>query len=380
MKDLIYRNKMEKQTKIAQNFCLFPELEQEKISLWQQEMQTKPLRAYRSIELFAGAGGLALGLEKAGFHNVLLNEIDKYAAASLRLNRSAWHVVEQDIHQIDFSPYQQQIDLLSGGFPCQAFSLAGKQLGLEDIRGTLFYQFARAIQEIQPKIFLGENVKGLLLHQGGKTLNYMVDILKNLGYILIEPKVFKTMFYQVPQNRERLLLVGIRKDLFQADFFKWPAPFHRAMTMRDALKKGELFESDVPFSEGTNYAARKKEILALVPQGGYWRDLPLELQKEYMKKSYFLGGGKTGMARRLAWDQPSLTLTCAPAQNQTERCHPEETRPLTVREYARIQTFPDTWQFTGPIMQQYKQIGNAVPVHFAAAVGRSLIRLLNRLT
>jgi DNA (cytosine-5)-methyltransferase 1 len=335
MKDLIYRNKMEKQTKIAQNFCLFPELEQEKISLWQQEMQTKPLRAYRSIELFAGAGGLALGLEKAGFHNVLLNEIDKYAAASLRLNRSAWHVVEQDIHQIDFSPYHQQIDLLSGGFPCQAFSLAGKQLGLEDIRGTLFYQFARAIQEIQPKIFLGENVKGLLLHQGGKTLNYMVDILKNLGYILIEPKVFKTMFYQVPQNRERLLLVGIRKDLFQADFFKWPAPFHRAMTMRDALKKGELFESDVPFSEGTNYAARKKEILALVPQGGYWRDLPLELQKEYMKKSYFLGGGKTGMARRLAWDQPSLTLTCAPAQNQTERCHPEETRPLTVREYAR---------------------------------------------
>ena len=109
VKDTVLKYKMGKQTKIAQNFCLFPEMEQAKISLWQQEMQTKPLRAYRSIELFAGAGGLALGLEKAGFHNVLLNEIDKYAAASLRLNRSAWHVVEQDIHQIDFSPYHAAI-------------------------------------------------------------------------------------------------------------------------------------------------------------------------------------------------------------------------------------------------------------------------------
>ncbi len=138
-----------------------------------------------------------------------------------------------------------------------------------------------------------------------------------------------------------------------------------------------MYPTDVPKSQGQTYAKRKKEILDLVPQGGYWRDLPDDLQKEYMQKSYFLGGGKTGMARRLAWDQPSLTLTCSPAQKQTERCHPDETRPLTVREYARIQTFPDEWDFVGALTSQYKQIGNAVPVNLAYAVGQSLIGLLN---
>ena len=117
----------------------------------------------------------------------------------------------------------------------------------------------------------------------------------------------------------------------------------------------------------------------MLPAGGYWRDLPDEIQREYMKGSYFLGGGKTGVARRLSWDEPSLTLTCAPAQKQTERCHPEETRPLTVREYARIQTFPDTWQFSGSQTSQYKQIGNAVPVNLGHAIGLSLVKLLNEI-
>jgi DNA (cytosine-5)-methyltransferase 1 len=120
--------------------------------------------------------------------------------------------------------------------------------------------------------------------------------------------------------------------------------------------------------------------MSLVPQGGYWRDLPDELQREYMKGSYFLGGGKTGMARRLSLKEPSLTLTTAPAQKQTERCHPLETRPLQVREYARIQTFPDNWEFQGPLTAAYKQIGNAVPVNMAAALGRSLVNLLNQIT
>ena len=117
--------------------------------------------------------------------------------------------------------------------------------------------------------------------------------------------------------------------------------------------------------------------MELVPPGGYWRDLPIDIQKEYMKGSFFLSGGKTGMARRISWDEPSLTLTCAPAQKQTERCHPEETRPFTVREYARIQTFPDTWSFSGSITAQYKQIGNAVPVNLAVEIGKSLAQALN---
>ena len=151
------------------------------------------------------------------------------------------------------------------------------------------------------------------------------------------------------------------------------------MTLRDAFYKGDLYDSDVPASEGQSYPEKKRQVLAMVPMGGDWRDLPVDVQKEYMGKSFYLGGGKTGMARRLSLDEPSLTLTCAPAQKQTERCHPVETRPLSIREYARIQTFPDEWAFAGNISSQYRQIGNAVPVNLAAAVGRSIIRMFNDL-
>jgi DNA (cytosine-5)-methyltransferase 1 len=347
------------------------------MSNWETEMKIQPERNYKSLELFAGAGGLAIGMEKAGFDSVLLNEIDKDACKTLRTNRPQWNVAEGDVSQVDFSGYRDKIDLLSGGFPCQAFSYAGKKLGFEDTRGTLFFEFARAVQETNPKVILAENVRGILKHENGKTIEIITDIIDELGYTLVSPRVLKAVFYQVPQKRERLILVGIRKDLAKQVEFRWPSPYSRIMTMKDALKAGELFKTDVPSSPGQTYPKRKAEILSLVPPGGYWRDLPDELQREYMQKSYFLGGGKTGMARRLAWDEPSLTLTCAPAQKQTERCHPEETRPLTVREYARIQTFPDDWHFSGSVTSQYKQIGNAVPVNLAYAISRSLVALLN---
>lgn len=349
-------------------------------SSWEEETSTKPARKLHSIELFAGAGGLALGLEKAGFEAVLLNEIDKAACATLRKNRPHWNVQERSIAELDFKPFHNKVDLVSGGFPCQSFSYAGKRLGFEDARGTLFYEFARCLKEVNPPIFLAENVRGLLEHDEGRTLSSIKDIIDELGYYLIEPKVLKAIFYQVPQKRERLFLIGIRKDLQAfAPIFKWPSPYKQIMLLKDALKAGALYPTDVPSSKGQIYPEVKRNIMALVPPGGYWRDLPEELQKKYMKGSFYLGGGKTGMARRLSWDEPSLTLTCAPAQKQTERCHPEETRPLTVREYARIQTFPDEWVFEGSLTNAYKQIGNAVPVNLAYAVARSLVRLLNRM-
>lgn len=346
---------------------------------WDEERYTQPNRPYRLLELFAGAGGLALGLEKAGFHSVLLNELDKRACETLRQNRPHWNVVEGDVSQVDFTPYKHKIDILSGGFPCQAFSYAGKKRGFEDTRGTLFFEFARAVKETQPKIFMAENVRGLLNHDHGETLKTIKLVIEELGYQLIEPRVLKAMYYQVPQKRERLFLVAIRQDLTSKAPFKWPSPYHRPMTLKDALKAGELYESDVESSAGQVYPERKKQILEMVSPGGYWKDLPEPIQKEYMKKSFYLGGGKTGMARRLSWDQPSLTLTCAPAQKQTERCHPDETRPLQIKEYARIQTFPDDWQFAGSLTSQYRQIGNAVPVNLAYAMGRSLVRLLNQI-
>jgi len=342
----------------------------------ENENYTVPFKNYNSIELFAGAGGLAIGLEQAGIKCQALNEIDHWACETLRKNRPDWNVIEDDVKNISFPHLNNNIDIITGGFPCQAFSYAGKKLGLNDARGTLFYEFARIVNEIRPAICIGENVRGLLTHDNGRTIDGMVSILDEIGYNVITPRIFKTIFYKVPQKRERVLIVGIRKDLNQ-NLFEFPKPFKKIYTLKDALKKGELFDSDVPVSSGTQYPKKKKEVLALVPEGGYWRDLPLELQKEYMGGSFYLGGGKTGMARRMSWLEPSLTLTCSPAQKQTERCHPEETRPFTIREYARIQTFPDNWIFSGSISQQYKQIGNAVPVNFAKEIGYSIIRFLN---
>lgn len=354
-----------------------PEIRQIVHSEWDKEAKTKPLRTFTSIELFAGGGGLALGMEKAGFKHLMLNEFDKYACATLRRNRPEWNVVEGDVANVDFSQWHDKVDFISGGFPCQAFSYAGKGGGFNDTRGTLFFQLARAVKEIQPKVFMGENVKGLAAHDGGKTLQVIKNAIADLGYTLVEPQVLKAINYMVPQKRERLILIAIRNDYADKITFKWPSPYHRVMTLRDALFAGELYDTDVPSAPYPQYPEKKKKVLEMVPMGGDWRDLPIDVQKEYMGGSFYLGGGKTGMARRLSLDEPSLTLTCSPAQKQTERCHPTETRPLTVREYARIQTFPDDWQFEGNLTAQYKQIGNAVPVNLSWAIGRALISLFN---
>lgn len=335
----------------------------------------EPENEYSVLELFAGAGGLAIGLEKAGLKCVALNEIDKWACETLRNNRPNWNVLEGDIKNFDFTEYKGKIDVVTGGFPCQAFSYAGKKLGLNDARGTLFYEFARVVQEVQPAICIGENVRGLLSHEKGKTLDGMISILDEIGYKVAPVQVLKAINFRVPQKRERLILVGIRKDINLN--FEYPKPHHKIYNLGDALKKGELYDCNVPKSNGAKYPEYKKQILDMVPPKGYWRDLPVNIQKEYMGGSFYLGGGKTGMARRIGWDEPSLTLTCSPAQKQTERCHPDETRPFTVREYARIQTFPDKWKFAGSMAQQYKQIGNAVPVNLGQEVGFSVIKLLN---
>lgn len=333
-----------------------------------------PNHEYKVLELFAGAGGLAVGMEQAGIKCAALNEIDKFACATLRKNRPNWTVLEGDIKNFDFSAFKG-VDIVTGGFPCQAFSYAGKKLGLADARGTLFYEFARVVNEVNPPICIGENVRGLLSHDNGKTLQGMISILDEIGYNVVPVEVLKAINFKVPQKRERLILVGVRKDIGVKYYY--PKPFKKVYHLKDALKKGDLFDCDVPESKGAKYPASKKAVLDLVPQKGYWRDLPLDIQKDFMGGSFYLGGGKTGIARRIGWDEPCLTLTCSPAQKQTERCHPEETRPFTVREYARIQTFPDSWEFVGSLAQQYKQIGNAVPVNLGREIGYSIIKFLN---
>ena len=335
----------------------------------------EPLKPYSVLELFAGAGGLAVGMEKAGLNCVALNEIDKWACQTLRENRPNWNVLEGDVKDFSFSDYHNQVDVVTGGFPCQAFSYAGKKLGFKDARGTLFYEFARVVKEVNPVICIGENVRGLLSHEKGKTLEGMISILDEIGFNVVPVQVLKAVNYRVPQKRERLILVGVRKDVSVT--YNYPVPHKKTYNLSDALKKGKLYNCKVPKSQGSLYPEHKKKVLDLVPPKGYWRDLPVDIQKEYMGKSFYLGGGKTGMARRIGWDEPSLTLTCSPAQKQTERCHPDETRPFTVREYARIQTFPDDWKFMGSTSQQYKQIGNAVPCNLGQELGYSIISFLN---
>jgi DNA (cytosine-5)-methyltransferase 1 len=195
----------------------------------------------------------------------------------------------------------------------------------------------------------------------------MIDIMDELGYRVVT-KVLRAQYLDVAQKRERLIILCIRKDLDMP--FIFPKEKNYTVALKDVL-------TNVPHSEGQTYPEKKKKILDQIPPGGYWRDLSDRLQREYMGASYFMGGGKTGMARRLSWDEPSLTLTCSPAQKQTERCHPDETRPLTVREYARIQSFPDTWKFAGSTASQYKQIGNAVPVNLGFHLGKCLIAMLD---
>lgn len=319
---------------------------------------------YTVIELFAGAGGLALGLEKSGLKTIFLNEIDKDFVATLIRNRPNWNVIKDDIKNINFTNIKA--DIVSGGFPCQAFSYSGKKLGFNDVRGTLFFEFARCIKEVKPKIFLAENVAGLKSHDKGKTLNTMITLLEKLGYN-VQYKILNSVNYLVPQKRKRLIIIGTLPGIL----FNFPKEEERIITLKDALK-------DVPKSKGTLYSESRKKILDLIPPGGNWTHLPEKLQKEFLGKSYYSGGGKRGMARRLSWDEPSLTLTTSPSQKQTERCHPAETRPLTIREYARIQTFPDNWLFEGSVSSQYKQIGNAVPVKLAEFLGKEIINSLNK--
>lgn len=330
---------------------------------------------YTVVELFAGAGGLALGLENAGFKEVGLVEIDKYACQTLKRNRPHWNVIEDDIITVANNGIRNyigdvEIDLLSGGYPCQSFSYAGHKMGLNDVRGTMFYYYAKILDELKPKMFLAENVKGLVSHDGGKTLQSMIEVFSSIGY-KVTWKVLNAWDYNVAQKRERIMIIGIREDVFCGEF-KFPQKLTYKPVLKDALK-------DVPDSQGVSYSENKKAVLDLVPPGGCWIDLPEQVAKEYMGKSYFSGGGKRGIARRISWDEPSLTLTCSPAQKQTERCHPDETRPFKVREYARIQSFPDSWEFEGSTNKIYKQIGNAVPVELAKHIGLAIAHYLNNI-
>lgn len=330
---------------------------------------------FTTIELFAGAGGLALGIEKAGFDTIGLIEFDKDAAETLKVNRPNWRVIHDDVANISclnleeyFGIKAGELDLLSGGAPCQAFSYAGKRLGLEDARGTLFYHYATFLQKLQPKMFLFENVRGLLTHDQGRTYATITSIFEQAGYS-IQKQVLNAWDYGNPQKRERLITIGIRNDLLEKVHYQFPKPRDYKPILRDVLL-------DCPDGPGVQYGEKKRKIFELVPPGGYWRDINPVIAKEYMKSCWDMEGGRTGILRRMSLDEPSLTVLTSPSQKQTERCHPLEARPFTVRENARCQSFPDDWEFCGNVSSQYKQVGNAVPVNLAYDIAKEIHKAL----
>lgn len=351
------------------------------------------------ISAFSGAMGLDNGIEQAGLDIRLCVEFQHEMAETIRINKPTIPVIEDDIRNYSGEDLcnkaglskGDEVFLVCGGPPCQAFSTAGKRQGFEDDRGNVFLKYIDIIGEIRPRYFLLENVRGLLSasyvpqkdesnrigfplptqkNEKGTALLYALERIKSIGYTATFA-LYDTANYGVPQRRERVIILGSREG-YQIPLIP---PTH-SETGGEGLKKWKTFEEAVQgivsCTAGEIRAKRLKYFKMLKP-GQYWKDLPIELQPEALGKAYYLGGGKTGFYRRLAWDKPSPTLVTSPTMPATELIHPVENRPLSIEEYARIQMFPDNWKFFGSLTDVYKQIGNAVPVGMGYAAAKHLL-------
>lgn len=359
-----------------------------------------PHRDY--ISLFSGAMGLDIGLERAGFNCVVSNEIDTLAVETIKLNSPALPVIADSVEQVTLKTLSKAagfnvagIDLLAGGPPCQAFSVFGQRRGLHDGRGRMIFEFFRLVGEVRPKTFLMENVRGLhsmpLMPKGldgttvpsehtepGSLLRELIRSFENIGY-RVDCYLVNSVNYGAPQIRERLLCIGSRFDVDPAfpepEFSNRPddklPPFR---TLGDVIGKG----FDDPDPSMMNFSPRKLKYLAMVPPGGNWRNLPEDIQKESMGKSWYLKGGRSAYWRKLSFDFPSPTVVTMPNHAGTSMCHPTELRALTVGEMAAVQEFPRDWRFVGSATDKCRQIGNAVPPRLGEVAGRVLQRLLQK--
>lgn len=359
---------------------------------------SKTYEAYYSnrdvISLFSGAMGLDIGLGNAGLNIVIGQDYDQACVDTMRAN--GHKVLGGDIREIQ---PQQILDItglhvgepfmICGGPPCQPFSTAGKRLGINDPRGSLFMDFIRMIDYIKPRFFVMENVKGIMSaplkhvpaaerdeldpnQRLGTVLDVILAEFNKLGYKTVYG-ILDAVNYGVPQFRERFVLIGSRdhEDIFL------PVPTHFQMHQDPKYRWKTVGETIRDLEENPGECGKlppeRKKYLCMVPEGGNWRDLPENIIPEAMGGAYESGGGKVGFYRRLTYAQPSPTITTAPAQKATMLCHPTQDRPLSVHEYARIQQFPEDWTFVGTTAAKYKQIGNAVPVGLAEAIGKAVL-------
>jgi DNA (cytosine-5)-methyltransferase 1 len=344
--------------------------------------------------------GRDLGLEKAGISTVLASEIDPVTCETIKANRAGFALIG-DIRDYTASSIRAEcklspkkdIDLMFGGPPCQAFSTAGKRKAFEDERGNVFLKFVDLILELRPRYAVIENVRGLLsaplLHrphshrgsdfaplasdeQAGGALHSILNLLRNAGYG-VSFNLYNSANFGSPQIRERVVILCSRDGEklphltpTHSDDPKWGLPKWR--TLRDALE-------DLPQEpcDYVRFPEKRLRFYRMLKEGQNWRHLPKELQQEALGNSFFAGGGKTGFLRRLSWSKPAPTLVTHPAMPATDLAHPEEERPLSVQEYRRIQEFPDSLILSGSVLDQYRQIGNAVPTSLGEAIGKTLL-------
>lgn len=355
----------------------------------------------RVLSFFSGAMGLDLGLEKAGLHVLLACEVDKACRKTIAANRPELALLGDisgystgEIRTAAGLAAHDEIDVIVGGPPCQAFSTAGARRGFKDERGNVFLKYIDLITELRPKYAVIENVRGLLSaplshrphaerdsfwtpamdEKPGGALLYVIDTLRENGYG-VSFNLYNSANYGVPQVRERVILICHREGdkvphLNPTHAQSGDFGLHQWATLREAINGlEECTHAEFPES--------RLRFYRMLKDGQYWKHLPTNLQKEALGNSFFSGGGKTGFLRRLAWDKPSCTLVTSPTMPATDICHPEADRPLSVQEYKRIQQFPDEWQLCGSISDQYRQIGNAVPVGLGEAVGRAIVNHMN---
>lgn len=339
--------------------------------------------------------GLDIGLEQAGGKCLLSNDICEASAKTINYNRPETNHLTCSIESLSGIEIELhtglepgQIDLVCGGPPCQSFSIYGNRNGVQDRRGGLIFEFIRMVREIDPKSFVMENVRGLhsmpfvpermankvvgfepWMSEKGSALRVIIQEFEELGYN-VGSFLVNSVNYGAPQLRERLLIIGSKTGI--KPYFPKPTRSNRPedellpfRTLYDAIG-GNYRDTD---SDIMNFSPRKLRYLSMVPSGGNWRSLPVEVQKESMGKAFYLKGGRSATWRRLAWDHPSPTVVTMPNHASTSMCHPKDVRALTVGECAAIQEFPSDWVFQGTPAEKYRQVGNAVPVRLGKIVG-----------
>lgn len=324
------------------------------------------------ISLFSGCGGLDLGFHQEGYETVWANDFDHWACETFKKNIGDV-IIEGDIEQID--PYDNKsipdCDIVLGGFPCQDFSMIWKRPGLDGERGNLYKSFLRVVDAKKPKVFVAENVKGLLTANNKKAIKQIVSDFEKIapGYN-VKVKLYNFADYGVAQLRERILIVGIRSDI---DFdFEHPEPTHSAKNedLLPHVTAGQALEnipSDAKNMEQQNLSPKTVEKLKLISAGGNFTDIPKD-------HPLYVKGMISHVYRRIHPDQPSKTIIAA-GGGGTWGYHYPEPRSLNNRERARLQSFPDDFEFVGTMAQVRKQIGNAVPPQGVRELAKTLKKI-----